>query len=475
MSYDVVFMHPPSVYDFRKRPVFSGPIAYTVGSNTQQFIEVPVGMLSIADYLERNGYRVLVYNLGDRMVADNDFDVEDYIKKLSAKVYGIDLHWCVHCQGALEIAKLCKQLHPEAKVVMGGLTSTVFAEEIISKYDFIDAVIRGEAEKPFLSFMKAMEKGESFETVPNITFRDNSGIVKNMPLMEPNDSLDEFDFTRLDLLEPKRSIFSPAILPNWTLPIYRGCIHNCVACGGSAYSYGKYFGRKKLACRSPGKILQDIHKLSEQGIQIVYIFHDPRNVGTEYWKSLVKELQNGKIKLSQLTMELYGPADEEYIRELSKIGVPVVLTISPESLVEGVRRTHGRNYTNEDLLNTARLCKQYGISLGIFTMIALAEDTEETIKENWKVNEQICSMNLEVKGKASIRHAFGPMILLDPGSLAFDFPDNNGYKLLFKNLEEYANGMSLPSWHQWISYETKNLDKDLITKFTIDSIEDSIN
>ena len=67
------------------------------------------------------------------------------------------------------------------------------------------------------------------------------------------------------------------------------------------------------------------------------------------------------------------------------------------------------------------------------------------------------------------------MILLDPGSIAFDFPDNNGYKLLFKNLEEYANGMSLPSWHQWISYETKNLDKELITEFTIDSIDDSIN
>jgi hypothetical protein len=35
--------------------------------------------------------------------------------------------------------------------------------------------------------------------------------------------------------------------------------------------------------------------------------------------------------------------------------------------------------------------------------------------------------------------------------------------------------MSLPSWHQWISYETKSLDRDLIAKLTIDSLEYSIN
>ena len=35
--------------------------------------------------------------------------------------------------------------------------------------------------------------------------------------------------------------------------------------------------------------------------------------------------------------------------------------------------------------------------------------------------------------------------------------------------------MSLPSWHQWISYETKYLNRDEIIKLTIDSLEYSIN
>jgi len=35
--------------------------------------------------------------------------------------------------------------------------------------------------------------------------------------------------------------------------------------------------------------------------------------------------------------------------------------------------------------------------------------------------------------------------------------------------------MSLPAWHQWISYETKFLNREAIAKLTVDSLEYSIN
>jgi radical SAM superfamily enzyme YgiQ (UPF0313 family) len=174
-------------------------------------------------------------------------------------------------------------------------------------------------------------------------------------------------------------------------------------------------------------------------------------------------------------MELFGPADEEYIKKLSKIGVPLTLTFSPESLVDSVRKAHGRNYTNEELFETIKLCKKYNITIGIHTMIALANDTPKTIKKTWEMWERICSTNLKSQDRAPVLYSFGPMILLDPGSLAFDSPNKYGYRLTFKNFEDYIKGMSLPSWHQWISYETRFLNRDSITKLIIDSIEYSIN
>jgi hypothetical protein len=71
--------------------------------------------------------------------------------------------------------------------------------------------------------------------------------------------------------------------------------------------------------------------------------------------------------------------------------------------------------------------------------------------------------------------AFGPMILLDPDSLAFDRPEEHGYRLIFKCLEDYVNSLSMPSWHQWISYETRFLDRASIADLTLKLIEYSIN
>jgi B12-binding domain/radical SAM domain protein len=473
VDYDVILIHSPSIYDFRKKAVFPGPVAYTVGGSTEQFITPPVGMLSIADYLTRHGYSAIVDNLGARMVRSDSLIVEEYLGSLSARVFGIGLHWCVHSQGAMEIARLIKKLHPGSKVVMGGLTATVFAEEIVRKYDFIDGVIRGEGEKPFVRYMQALDSGEDLASVPNLTFRREDGSVCSVDLMEPDPDLDEYEFTRLDLIQPPMSSFTPGILPSWTIPVCRGCVENCASCGGSAYSYKKYLGRRKPAFRSPEKIVADLRKLTEQGVELVFLFQDPRIGGRKYWRALLKALQEMEVPLRQLTMELFGPADEEFIRELSRISVPVALTISPESGVDHVRQSHGRSYTNEELYRTMDLCKKYGIKLGSFTMAALAEDTTQTIRETWDTWEQICLLN--VNERAPVDYAFGPMLLLDPGSLAFDQPEKYGYRLVFKTLEDYIAGMNLPSWHQWISYETRNLTRDDIIQLTIDSLEYSIN
>lgn len=471
-------MHPPAIYDFRKKPLFPGPIAYTVSESTDQFIIPPVGMMSMAEYLDRNGYKVLVDNLGERMVSDEAFDAESHIGGVSARVYAVGLHWCVHSQGAIEVAKLCKKLHPDSVVVLGGLTATRFHREIILKYDFVDAVIRGEAEEPLLQFIRGLEKHKEIRASPNATFRSGEGRVKEEPMMKPNANIDEFEFTRLDLLEPKGSIFSRDMPPHWSLPVCRGCVYNCATCGGSAYSYRTYLGREVPSFRSPKKIVEDIQRLCDQGVRALFLFQDPRMGGKKYWNQLISTLRREKIPLERMSMELFTPADEEYVGELSRIGVPITLTISPESGLGSTRKIHGRNYTNEALLKTVENCQKHSVHLMVFFMLGLANETRETMKETWRLWETICSSDRMGRAEylpGTINYSFGPMVLLDPGSLAFDFPAEYGYRLISENLEDYARSLNLPSWHQWISYETKHFDRESITSLILDSIEHSIN
>ncbi|MBS7641381.1 MAG: radical SAM protein [Candidatus Bathyarchaeia archaeon] len=471
--YDIVLIHPPSIYDFRKRALFAGPIAYTVRESSDQFIIPPIGMFSIADFLERNGYKVLIDNLGERMLSAPSFNVEEHIRKINAKVYGIGLHWVVHSQGALEVARLCKELHPNSTVVLGGLTSTAFHLEIIQKFKFVDAVIRGEAEKPLLDFLNALEKHDKLTPVPNATVRLEDGKIKVGEPKKPELDINQLEFTRLDLLEPKGSFFSTTP-PHFSIPVCRGCIYNCVTCGGSSYSYATYLMREKPSFRSPDKICEDIEKLCEQGVKSIFLFQDPRMAGPDYYEKLIKYFRSMDFPLLNITMELFEPANKSYLEKLAGIGIPLTLTISPETGVDEVRISHGRKYSNKELFKTIETCLQIGgpIRLIVFFMLGLANETEETVNETVKLWDKICLMD---GGRGRVMFAFGPMILLDPGSLAFDHPEEYGYQLIFKCLEDYIRGMSMPSWHQWISYETKFLNKAKIADLTLKLIELSIN
>jgi len=122
---DLILLHAPSVYDFRKKTILYGPVSDLIPSTTA-FEMYPIGFASIADYLERAGYRVRIVNLAVRMLNDKTFNAEAAIARLNAPLFGIDLHWLLHCHGAIEVARLVKKYHPESKIIFGGLSSSYF-------------------------------------------------------------------------------------------------------------------------------------------------------------------------------------------------------------------------------------------------------------------------------------------------------------------------------------------------------------
>ncbi|MBN1906879.1 MAG: radical SAM protein [Deltaproteobacteria bacterium] len=481
-DYDVILFHPPAIYDFRHTPMFPGAF----GRNVEglQFTKVPIGMLSIADYLDRNGYRVILDNIGDRMICDPEFDAEKHIRESSAQVYAIGLHFQQHSQGGIEIARLCKKYHPGAFVIVGGLTATCFHKEIIEKYDFIDGVIRAEAERPMLKLMQAYEKSGRLTDTPNLTYRSNEGEIIVNPMMAASTDLDDFEYTRFDLIEPKTSIFPEEADARYSLEVCRGCTYNCTICGGSAYTYKKYLGMKRPAFRSPSKIVHDIKTLNEYGISFIGLFQDARMAGKGYWQELFHLMIKEKPYIERLSLDILGPVDETFVKEARKVTGNLILHLCPDTGSDEVRRLLGRNYTNEDLLETIKLCHSYHIPVTNFFSVGLAGETEKHMKETWELWKQLDEMDHEAMKNGYFGglgssvpiggQILGP-IVLDPGSRAFDNPKKYGYRLLYKNLEEYISWLSKPSWHQWLNYETLAAGKDEIVEMIHRSIEFTVD
>jgi hypothetical protein len=81
---DLVLLHPPSVYDFRKMRSEYGPISDVIFSSPA-YEMYPIGLTSIASHLEEHGHNVRIVNVAHRMVADPGYDAEAAIARLDLR------------------------------------------------------------------------------------------------------------------------------------------------------------------------------------------------------------------------------------------------------------------------------------------------------------------------------------------------------------------------------------------------------
>ena len=154
---DLILLHAPSVYDFRKEAILYGPVSDLVPS-TPVFEMYPIGFTTMAEYLERAGLHTRIINLAVRMLDDAGFDVEDQLRKLDPVAFGIDLHWLPHAHGSIEVARIVKRLHPQRPVIFGGFSSTYFHQELILD-PAVDFILRGDStEVPLLALMQYLRR-----------------------------------------------------------------------------------------------------------------------------------------------------------------------------------------------------------------------------------------------------------------------------------------------------------------------------
>ncbi|RLG48683.1 MAG: TIGR04190 family B12-binding domain/radical SAM domain protein, partial [Thermoproteota archaeon] len=158
MRCDLALIHPPSVFDFRREVTFPGPISEVVPS-AYVFDMYPYGFLTLASWLESRGFRVGLFNLAAKMLLDREFDPVDLLSRVEADVFGIDLHWMVHAHGALEVARIVKELHPDSLVVLGGLSATYYWREVMEGHPYVDAVLRGDSTEPLMEALLERVEG----------------------------------------------------------------------------------------------------------------------------------------------------------------------------------------------------------------------------------------------------------------------------------------------------------------------------
>jgi len=387
---DLVLLHPPSVYDFRQKTILFGPTSDLIPSSPI-FELYPIGFTSIAEYLERAGYRVRIVNLAVRMLRDPKFDAEKLVKSLKAPVFGIDLHWLLHAHGAIEISRMVKRHHPEAKLILGGLSASYYHRELLD-YPEIDYVLRGDStEEPLRQLMECIIGNREPTAVPNLSWRDNGGEVHHNPLSHVPDDLsnvfvNHYDRTVRSVVR-YRDLSSYLPYRRWLrYPITavltcRGCTHNCLICGGSAAAFRQCYNRERPAFRTPEAVVHDVKRIGRLSNGPIFILGDILQAGEDYAYQLLELLSRERAK-NQLILELFGPAPPELLKKMGEACPGFCLEISPESHDPEIRKACGRDYSTDALEATVESALAAGCSrMDIFFMFGLPQQTPQSVMD----------------------------------------------------------------------------------------------
>src|ERR1700761_1760280 len=245
---DLFLLHAPSVYDFRERDDML--FAYLSDSDSVNVTSVyemyPIGWFSIRQRLAEHGFDAKIVNVAALMLMHPELDVKRLLGRLEAPVFGFDLHWMTQCHGAVELAAVLKQVHPDALTVFGGISATYYAEELI-RYPAVDMVVQGyDTLEPVTELVgQVVRGGRDFGSVPNLLYKAGGEVratgFTHKPTAHYNDASNDWSYYRdtpVTGLSTSKLIMT---LPN------TGCAHDCGWCGGSKFAYRNIMeGRKTL-------------------------------------------------------------------------------------------------------------------------------------------------------------------------------------------------------------------------------------
>jgi len=328
-------------------------------------------------------------------------------------------------------------------VVAGGFHATSLPEELI-KEDWVDIICIGEGEEALAELAQKLSKKENINSINNLWVKSADGkIFKNQvrPLIR--------DLKNLPL--PDKSIFNNYSMLSKRLMVMtsRGCPYKCSYCINSfrdkIYENEKYLRRKEVKTT----IEELLHYKEAYKPKFIQFYDDVFS----YDKEWLEEFSLSYPQKIGLPFECYitpTNANEEIIKLLKKCGcVSVIMGVQSGS--EKVRsKLLNRHYSNEKVIEAARIVKKHKIKLITEFIFGFPEDDYNSMIAAYELNDKL---NADYTG-SFIFYPFAQTQLAD-------YCLENGF-LSVANFENIKRGIS--SMHH-LNSMIDNIDKELVYKF----------
>jgi len=264
--------------------------------------------------------------------------------------------------GAVEIARIAREMNPGIQIIFGGVGATFLWEHFLRHFKEIDFCVVGEGEYSFLKLIEAIEGKDSgaIEKVPGVALRKGRAVVKTG---EP------VRITDLDRLPDPATHFTFQHVSST-----RGCPGNCTFCGSP-----RLWGRK-VQFHSPGYFVNQLERLYRKGVRFFYFSDDTFMLKKDHVMTICREILHRGLPISWAAISHVNYVDEEVLFWMRKAGCTQI-SYGVESGSSRIRRLLNKNTRADQIQQAFSLTTRYGILSRAYFIYGCPGENWDTIQE----------------------------------------------------------------------------------------------
>lgn len=248
----------------------------------------PLGILMLASYLETHSVHAVevidaqppqyTYDELRALLAERQFDVA----ALTAMTFTL-IDVFLTC-------KIIRELHPHAKIVLGGPHVHLFPEETIRRPE-VDFLVQGEGEIAFKQFLDALEHPELWPRIKGLVYLDERGRTVDNGIAPSTDDLDSLGFPARHLIDTTMytSLLGKSDVIT-TMFTSRGCPYRCTFCDRPHSPVLSGF-----RWRTAKHVADEMEACAAMGIREAFIYDDTFTVRRDRVLELCEEIRQRKI------------------------------------------------------------------------------------------------------------------------------------------------------------------------------------
>ena len=319
----------------------------------------PIGLYYVGAVLREAGYDCEVLNVCD--LKGDPEGIRRILREKAPRVIGLSVlqanRW-----GAVEIARLAKEVDPEVTVVFGGVAATLLWEHFLRHFPEVDLCVLGEGEYSFLKVVQAIEGGdhEALEKIPGLAMKKEGALFKTG---EP-ERIEDLD----QLPDPARHFTFQHVTSS------RGCPGNCAFCGSP-----RLWGRR-VRFHSPAYFVDQLERLYRKGVRFFYFSDDTFTLDRKRAVAICREIMKRGLRISWAAIAHVHHVDEEVLAWMRRAGC-IQISYGVESGSERIRAVLHKPIQKERIIQAFAWTARYGIFPRAYFIYACPGESWETIEE----------------------------------------------------------------------------------------------